>query len=186
MHDLHHLGHVAGGLLNGRDVGMLGKPCNGLGLQVAAGAAGDVVQDHGHGGSVGNGGEVLVKAVLSGLVVVGGHHQNGVRAHFAGGLGVGKNVLGVVGAGAGDDGNPLCHLLYGVGDDLLLIFRLDGGVLAGGAHDHQGVDAVFNLEFDEATQGFVVNGAVRGHGGDNGGSHTGENCVLHILISPRV
>ena len=163
---------------------MLGKLGNGLGQQVAAGAAGHVVENHGHGGGIGDGGKVLNKAVLGGLVVVGGHNENGVRTHLAGVFGVVQHVLGVIGAGAGDDGDTLSDLLHGVGDDLFLVFRFDGGVLAGGAHDHQRIDAVFNLEFDEAAQGFVVNGAVGDHGSDNGGSHAGENGVLHSLISP--
>ena len=87
-------------------------------------------------------------------------------------------MLGVVGAGTGDDGDPACHLLDGEFDNLLLLFKFDGDVFAGGTHNHDGVDSVFNLEIQEAVQSLVVDG-VSGHGGDNGGSHAGKDGFFH-------
>ena len=120
------------------------------------------------------------QALLGGLVVVGGHHQHGIGSHFAGGLGVVDDMLGIVGAGAGNDGNTACNGFYHEADNLFLFLILNGGVFAGGTHNHQSVDSVFNLEFDEAAEGFVVNGAVNVHGGNQCGSHAGKNGVLHI------
>ena len=164
---------------------MLGKLRHGLGQQIAAGAAGHIVENDGQGAFVCHGGEMGDKTVLGGLIVVGSDHQNGVRPHLTGVAGVVQNVLGVVGAGAGNDGNPSGRLLYGVGDDLFLILRLNGGVLAGGAHDHQAVDAGADLEFHKAAQSLIVDGTVGVHGGDDGSGHTGKNRVFHS-VSPSV
>ncbi len=126
---------------------------------------------------------MLVQAVLGGLIIVGGHHQDGIRAYFAGIFGIVQHMVGIVGAGAGDDGDPLCDLFHGEADDLLLVGIFNGGIFAGGAYDHDGIDAVFNLEFNKPTQGIKIN-AVPGHGGDNGSSHAGKDGVFHYCQSP--
>ena len=156
---------------------------HGGGQQIAAGAAGDVVEDHRNGGSVGNGGEMLDQTLLGCLIVVGSYHQQGIGTHFAGIFGVVQHMVGVVSADTGNDRNALCHPLHGETDDLLLIFRLNGGIFAGGTHDHDGIDAVFNLEFNKVCQSVIVDAQVCLHRGHNGGSHALENRVLHISFS---
>ena len=161
---------------------MLRQPGQGPGQQIHTGAPRNIVDDHRHRGGVGHRGKMPEQAVLGGLVVIRRHHQHGVGPGRAGVAGIGQDMLGVVGAGTGDDGDPARHLFHGIADDPGLVLRLDGGVLAGGTHDHQSVDAAFHLEFDEPSQGFIVD-AVGGHGGDNGGSHAGKDGVLHFFLS---
>ena len=55
-----------------------------FGLDVAAGPAGDVVDDQRQVGRRGDGGEVVEEARLGGLVVVGAHLQRGVGAQLGG------------------------------------------------------------------------------------------------------
>ena len=161
---------------------MLRQFRHGFGQQIAAGAAGHIVENHRHGGRVGNGGEMGNQTVLGGLVVIGGHHQNRVGARRTGGLGVGDDVGGVVGAGSGNDGNPSGHPFHGVADHFCLILRLNGGVFAGGSHDHQGVDAAFDLPVDKPAHGLVVN-AAGVHRGHHGSRHTTKNGFLHVSFS---
>ena len=159
---------------------MLGKLGHSLGQQIAAGTAGHVVQDDRHGRSIRHGGKVGNQAVLGGLVIVRSHHQHSVGTHFAGVAGVLQHMLGIVGAGAGNHRNPARNLLYRIADDLLLILRLNGSIFAGGSHHHNGIDAIFNLELQEASQGIIVNAGF-GHGGNNGSGHSGKDGVLHKL-----
>ena len=151
----------------------------GLGSQVAAGTAGDVVHDDGLGGVVRNALVVLDEAVLGGLVVVGGDHQDGIRAVVTGGLGEVQHMLGVVGAGAGDDGDPACGLLHGEADDLLALGGGEGGTLTGGAHGDQRGNAVVDLEIDQTAQVFIVH-ASGGHGGDQGGTDALEDGLVGL------
>ncbi len=73
-----------------------------LGRQVAAGAAGHVVEHHRHAHRVGDGAEVRQQAVLLGLVVVGRDDEHGVGAGLLAALRQLRRLVGVVGAGAGD------------------------------------------------------------------------------------
>ena len=159
---------------------MFGNLGQGLGQQIAAGTTRHIVHNHRHGRSVRNSSKVGNQAVLGGLVVVRGHHQHGIRPHFAGVAGIVQHMLGIVGTGAGNHRNPARHLLYRIADDFLLILRLNGGIFAGGAHHHNGIDAAFDLEFQESSQSIIVNAGF-GHGGDNGSGHSGKDGVLHKL-----
>ena len=96
-----------------------------------------------------------------------------------------QHVVGIVGAGAGDDGDTLRHLFHGVADHCSLVLRLDGGILAGGAHDHDAIDAIFDLELDETAQGLIVDTGL-GHGGNDRRGHAGENSLFHFCFSPWV
>ena len=69
--NLGHLADVAAGLFHGVDVRVFGKLGQRGGGQVAAGAAGHIVQDAGQVHRVRNGRVVSDKACLAGLVVVG-------------------------------------------------------------------------------------------------------------------
>ena len=101
--DPHGVGHVAAGLLDAADVGVLRQPLHGLRGDGAAGAAGDIVEDGGDGHRVGHGGEVAVHALLVGLVVVGGDEQQAVGPQLLGPQALLHHGLGAVGASAGDD-----------------------------------------------------------------------------------
>ena len=182
----HGLGHVAGGLLDGADVGMVSQDGTGLGRQVAAGAAGDVVHDDGLGGVVRDPLIVLDQAVLGGLVVVGSHHQDGIGAVVTGGLGEVQHMLGVVGAGTGHHGDTACGALDGEADDLLALGGGQGGALAGGAHGNQSGNAVLDLEVDEPCQIVIVH-AGGGHGRDQGSTDALEDGLVglgHVIFLP--
>ena len=159
---------------------MLGQLDIGLRLDADAGAGGDVVQDHRLGAGVGDGVVHGHQAVLGGLVVVGGDHQDGIRPVGAGALGELHGVSRLVGAGAGDDGHPAVNLLAGEGDGPAVLGVAEGGALPGGAADHQGVDALVDLPVDELAELGIVD-AVGGEGGDQGGGNAAENggVVLH-------
>jgi len=146
--------------------------------QIAAGAGGDVVENDGLVYLVRNGGEVGNKAILSGLVIVGGHHQQGIGPGLGGADGEVHGVLGIVGSGSGNDRNPARHPVNGKGNDLFPLLRGQGRAFAGGTHGHQGVDAAFQLEVNKPAQGFIVH-PFRGHRCHHGRSHAFENCFLH-------
>jgi len=119
---------------------------------------------------------------LGGLVVVRGHHQHGIGAVVAGALGEFQYVLGVVGAGSGNDGHTARHPLHGEADDFLPLLGGQGGAFAGGAHGHQGVDALLQLEVDETGQGVIVH-AGGGHGRYHSGGNAPEDQVFHRNFS---
>ena len=164
---LHNGGDVAVGLLDGGDVGMLRQLHIGGGLDGRAGAGGDVVENEGLGGGVGDSVVHGHQAVLGGLIIVGCHHQAGVGAGLAGKAGEVDGVGRVVGAGAGDDGHPAGGALHGEGDGVAVLFVGEGGALAGGAADHQGVDSLVNLPVDKPPQLGKIN-AVGGKRGNEG------------------
>lgn len=92
---------IRSGFLDAHDIGhVTGDAGHGGGQHVAAGAAGHVVQDDGHGHFGTDGLEVLVQAFLRGLVVIGGDVQGGVRPDIFGELGQRDGFAGVVGARA--------------------------------------------------------------------------------------
>ena len=69
-------------------------------------------------------------------------------------------VGGVVGAGAGDDGNAFVDLLDADADSGFMFVVGHRGGFAGGAAGHEAVDALFDLPFDEFTVSFLIDLAV--------------------------
>ena len=152
---------VRGGFLDAHDIGhVTGDAGHGGGQHVAAGAAGHVIQDDGHGHFGTDGLEVLVQAFLRGLVVIGGDVQGGVRPDIFGELGQRDGFAGVVGARAGDDGNAFVDLLDADADSGFMLVVGHRGGFAGGAAGHEAVDALFDLPFDEFTVSFLIDLAV--------------------------
>ena len=80
----------------------------------------------------------------------------------------------------GNNGNPLGDPVHGVADDLLLVGIFNGGIFAGGTHDHDGVDAALDLEVNKTAQGIKID-AVTGHGGYDGCGHSFENRLFHVI-----
>ena len=77
--DFADLSDVSAGFFDGGDVGDFGQADQGCGLQVDAGAAGNIVKNDGISGGFGDGAEVLELALLGGLVVVGRGGEDGVH-----------------------------------------------------------------------------------------------------------
>ena len=146
----------------------------GGGLDVHAGAGGDVVEDEGLRRGVRDGGEHGDEAVLGGLVVIGRDHQQAVCADLTGVAGQVHGVRRVVGAGAGDDGHPARRPLHGEANGLPVLFVCERGALAGGPGDDQCVDPLSDLPVDKAAEGVVIDAAF-GQGGDEGCCHAAEN-----------
>ena len=122
---------------------MVSQHIQGVRQEVAAGTAGNIVNDQGLGSYIRNGGIVGDETFLGGLVVVGRHCQQTVGAVVAGALGEVDDMLGVVGAYAGHHGDTAIHPTDGEADHFLAFFGGEGGTLAGGAYGNQGVDTVF-------------------------------------------
>ena len=143
-------------------------------------AGGDVIKDHGLARRVRHGVVVADEPLLSGLVVVGGHHQQRVRTRLYGISGHSDGALGVVRAGAGNDRNPTVHMADRRLDGPQTLLIAHGRGLAGGAADHQGVRAVLQLEVQQAQQGGIVHLSA-GKGGDKGRAGPGKNRLFHVL-----
>ena len=158
---------------------MLGQLHIGGGLNVDAGAGGDVVEDNGLGGNVADGVVHGNQTLLGGLVVVGGDAQHTVAADGAGELRQLDGVGGVVGAGTGDDGHPARRRLHGALEGVPVLLIGQGGAFAGGAADDQSVDALVNLPVDELFEGGKIDAVLVG-GGDEGRGYAAENgFMLH-------
>ncbi len=156
--DFGDLGDVSAGFLDGGDVGQRGETQQGVGLDVDSGAAGNVVEDDGLIiDGFGDGLEVLVLALLGGLVVVGRGGENGVYALDFGDLGGFVDGLGGgVGGGSGDDGNASGGDLDGGFDDPAPLVVREGGSFSGGSAGNQEVDSGFDLPGYERAQRFFV------------------------------
>ena len=174
----------AGGFFDGADVGMRAEAGDGGGGEGDAGAPGDVVEHDGDGGGVGDVHEVLIEAVLHGLVVVGIDAEGGIGAGVVRELLELHGVVGAVAAGA-DDGDEPAGVGEGDagGDELAELALGEGGRFAGGAVDDDAFDAAvgvfaLGLEVDLVFEACEVDGGgVGGEGGDDGGEGAGEARV---------
>ena len=161
---------------------MLRQNSAGFRQQIAAGTGGNVVENHRLRGSVRDGGKAFNQTLLGGFVVVGSHHQHGIRAGRAGKFGKINGVGAVVRAGAGDHRNAPCRLFDREGNGVPVCLVCEGGALAGGACYHNGGNAGGNLPIDQAAKSFIIN-AVSGQGGDNRSGGANKNRFLHRKFS---
>ena len=148
--DLADLGQVAAGFLDAVYVGQLAQLGQRCGQDVAAGAAGDVVQDAGQRNGVRNRGKMRDQPGLAGLVVVRRHQQQRVGAHLLGMPAQLDGIRRVVRAGPGDDRHAAGRVLHRKADALGVLLVRQRGRFAGRAADDDGVDAVFDLVVDDA------------------------------------
>ena len=118
LHDVLRLREIVVGLLDRADVLDLGEPRDRLGLDVDHDAARDVVDDDRPVGRRRDRLEVRHDPALRRLRVVRRHDQEGVDAELVRLLGQVDRVARVVGAGAGDDGRPVAHLVERRGVEL--------------------------------------------------------------------
>ena len=166
---------VARGFLDTHDAGHLRQAQHGVVGHIGHGAAGHVVK---HRGQVahrfGDGLEMLVLALLCGLVVVGHHLQLAVGTDALGKLGQLDGFLGGIGAAAGHDGHTFGGLLYRHADDLAVLFDIHRRRLTRGAHHADAVRAFGDVPVDQFAQGGVIHAAVfvhRGHQGHDAASN---------------
>ena len=178
-----NLGDIAAGFLDGGNVGVLGQHRSGSRLDIAAGAAGHIVEDQGLGRSIRNGGKALNQAALGGLVVVRGNHQQAIVVQLAGILGHGDGVGGIVRAGAGDGGHPAGDALDGVAQNFLMLRVVEGRSFAGGAGDHKGINALLDLPIDELAKSFIVYTRSSGRGDQRGSGALKNRILSHNIIS---
>lgn len=111
---------------------------------------------------------MAVQTFLGGLVVIRRHQQTGVGAAFHGATGEVDGLASGIGAGAGDHRHPAAHKLDDLADDLAMLFFIESGGFAGGAHGDDGVGALLDVELDEPRQTVGVETLVCLHGGDQG------------------
>ena len=180
--DPHGVGHVAAGLLDAADVGVLRQPLHGLRSDGAAGAAGDIVEDGGDGHRVGHGGEVAVHALLVGLVVVGGDEQQAVGPQLLGPQALLHHGLGAVGASAGDDRDTVRGRGHHAAEGVVVLLVGHGGALPGGAQGQNGVGAAGDVPLHQLPQLLEVHGAVGVEGGDQGHDGAPQMSDVHSMF----
>ena len=119
------------------------------------------------------------QTALGGLVVVRSNGQTCVRAAFSGELGQRDGIIGVIGAGARDDGNAMVYVLAAPGQNLAVILVVQGGGLAGRAADDDGIGMMRNLVVDNTAELLVVYLTGGLERGDDRNTGTGKNRLLH-------
>ena len=159
--DLAHLLHVARGFLDPHDVGDRGQARQRSRLDVAAGAAGHVVDDDRQRRPGGNRAVVLVQAFLRGLVVVRRHREQALDPERLGGVRELGHLGGVVAADAGEHGDLPRADLDGDADHGIPLGPRQRRRLARRATGHDEVDAATDLPLHQRAQRPLIHGARR-------------------------
>ncbi|MNX48298.1 hypothetical protein D3C86_788760 [compost metagenome] len=165
---------VASGFLDTDDVRHGGQADHGLGLHVAGGAAGHVIENLRDVDRFGDVLEVQIQAFLGRLVVVRHDQQAGIGAGFLGVTGQFDGFAGRVGAGTGDHRNAAIDLLDHGTDDCDVLVDVEGCRFAGGADGDNGMGAVFKVEVHEFAEAVPVKTPLCIHGSDQC-HHTARN-----------
>ena len=173
--------NIAVGLFYRHNIGVFGKLFVGGRLDIAPGAAGNIVQDAGHLHTVCHVVKALDQTLLRGLVVVGGHQKQSIGAQCFCFLREFHTEFGVIAAGSCNDGYPALHLVNDKADGFRVLFRGHCGSFAGGAAGDDRIDPAFNLEFDELFQFFPRDLSVFVEGSHQGSCGAGKNHLLHKL-----
>lgn len=178
----HGLGLVqrTAAVLHGADIRMPGQRQQRGGLDLRAGAVGNVIDDERHGRCIGQRAEIIRQASLAGTHVIGrGREQAGQRTRGKHRLAA-QHVALVVAGQAHDDRQGAGLVEHGVQHHQLLIL-VHGGGLAGAAADHHAVDAGLAVLPHQAAQGKQIGAilierrhqgnpdAMKGHRGGHGG-----------------
>lgn len=147
MQGLYGFGQRGGGLFEGDDIGVAAQRLAGGGRKIHTGAGGDIVKHQRLIDRIGDGGIAFDQPLLRGFVVIWRHHQKRVRtrvacvfAHFYG-------VVGIVGAGACDDGNAAGRALDRMAYQPLVLRVCEGCIFARGAAHGNGGNPGGNLAF---------------------------------------
>lgn len=183
-----HLGDVAGrsgGVLDAHDAGMGGERDVGVDRDRGTGAAGDVVEEHRLVGGVGDRAEVRRDAALGWPVVVRRHGEDPVDAGGCGVLGEAHRRGCVVGRRTRDDLAAPGRSVDRGAEEVELLGVGEGGRLARGAGDDDGVVAVGEQVGDEGGRPVDVEGPVVGEGRDHRGDDVTEASLHGVRIARR-
>ncbi len=173
---------IAAGFLHPHDI--LTVPAqahNCLGQNIAACAAGHIVQQDGSFHRVRHLLEMGVQAVLGGFVVVRGYQQKAIHAVPFRLLGQIDGGIRAVGTGTCDHGNPALYHLHTVPDHIQMFLMAHGGCLSRSPADDDGIRALSDLELHQFRKFLVIHASVPMHGGHNRHSRSSEYC--HTLSS---
>ena len=118
---------------------------------------------------------------LCGLVIIGRHHQTGIRSGGAGKPCQLDGFFGAVCAGARNDRYAPGGPLYGKCDRLPVLLGGHCGRLARCAAGYKPGDAAFDLPVYESAVGVIVDGAGRCHRGGKRRGDAAEKCFLFHL-----
>ena len=169
---------VVARLLDTGNVRMLGKRLIGLRRAADACAGGNVVEDDRNVDRVRNGGEMLHKTALRGLVVVRRDGEQRIDARALRGFGERNGGRGAVRAAARDDGHAAVDGAHAALNERHALIVAQRRGLAGCAADDDGVGAALNLALDETVEGFEIDTVAAKRCDDSDGA-AGEDAGFH-------
>ena len=165
-------------LFDTHDIGVGGQALDIVLADAASAATGDVVEDARHVDDVHDVGEVMVHALLVGLVVIRRDDEQAVDAELLQLERLAQRLAGAVGARAADHGDAAGDALHdALGDRQVLGVRHRGGLARGTEHE-DAVGAVGKVEVDEPLEALEVDAAVLLERGDEGDDGSGK--VVHV------
>ena len=160
LEDPAHLLQVAARLLDRHDVLDGGQLRERLGLDVDRRARTDVVNHDGQVHRLRHRLEVEVEPPLGRLVVVGRNEQRRVGPDHLGMAREADRLPGVVGSGAGDDGDAAPRRLDRKLDDPVVLLMGERGRLARRAARHESARAALNVQVDEPRECGLIDLAI--------------------------
>ena len=177
------IGDVARGLLDAPSVGVRSQARNVPLRDGAARTPGDVVEEARHVHLVEDRGEVMVDALLVGLVVVGRDEEKPVGAQLLQGLRLAEGLRGGVGACTANDGDAAGNAIdNGLGYlEVLLVGHR--GRLSRGAQHQNAIGPVLKMEVDQALERPKVNGAILVERRDQRHDRSGKSLHVHCFPS---
>ena len=156
-HQFDDLADVAAGFLDADNAGdLFDDPGRGLRLDVAAGAAGNIVHDDRDIGAFSDCLVMGIEAVLGALVVIGSHDQQSVRTGLSDFGGELNGRLGAVGACAGYDRDPAVDIFDAPFTDLDMLLLGQGRGLACCTANNNTVGPVVDLIIDKIGKSVVI------------------------------
>ena len=179
---------VVARLLDTGNVRMLGKRLIGLRRAADACARGDIVEDDRNVDRVRNGGEMLHKTALRGLVVVRRDGEQRVDARALRGFGERNGGRGAVCAAARDDRHAAVDGAHAALNERHALIVAQRRSFAGRAADDDGVGAALNLALDETVEGFEIDTVAAKRCDDSDGAagkHTGFHKGLLSMTFDR-
>ena len=126
---------------------------------------------------------MLVQALLIGLVVIGGNDEHGVGAGLFGVAGEFNRFVGVVGPGAGNDGNAALGLVDAPLNNAFMLGVGQSRAFAGGADGNEAMRALRDLPIDMTAEGGFINFAVFERR-DQSRHRTSESAILAHDVIP--
>ncbi|KMQ82215.1 hypothetical protein RF55_23771, partial [Lasius niger] len=151
-----HPCRIGHGLLDADDLRMLAQGRHGCRQQVAARAQRHVIQQHRQAALLGYAQIVSQQTILGGAHIVRGHHQRTVRAQRGSAPrrlhGLGRRRLAAAGIHRHSAADPLQR----IGEQTIILLRLQHMRLAGGAGHYQTLRTALDLKIKEPTEGFQI------------------------------